>query len=102
MITGHVPFKGYSEEITADISQWRKCLHRHIEEVVRVVISIKNKNDNKCIICKELSRNWTTQSSLANHYRWEHRTPIVEYYLENFIQLTPAQLQELMKIEDVQ
>lgn len=102
MLTGYDHFDNHLEPITADVEHWRKCAYRNFDTVLKIIISTKNNDNNKCVICGDLSMRWKNKSSLAGHYRFSHRSQIVEYYLENIIQLSPEELQEQMHTEDVE
>jgi len=99
MLSGYDHFSEHPEKITADIEHWKKCVYRNFDAVLRIIIATKNIDSNRCVICANLSICWKTKSTLANHYRYSHKTQIVGYYLEHFIKLTPDELHVLMKIE---
>lgn len=89
-----------SKEITADINQWRKNTLENIDVIIEIIISIKNIVNNICIICGPYATNWISESNLTVHYKYSHRSQIVDYYLEHFIQLTPNELREQMQTGD--
>lgn len=91
MITGYThPLN--SEKITADKSQWMIFLFRNFDKVIRIIIELSN--NLKCVVCQDLSLNYTAKSSLARHYRVYHRKSTAEYFIKHVVPLSPDELTE--------
>lgn len=99
-LTGHDHLSKNSEIITAEIEHWRKHVHKNFEVVLRIIVSTVNIENNRCVICANLSAIWKSKSSLSSHYRYSHRSQIVEYYLKHYIKLTPDELRKQMQRGD--
>jgi len=90
--------KKFPNRVTTDIPNWRKCARRNFDEILKLIISTKNIDNTYCIICGPLSIQWKSKSTLAFHYRYEHKLQIIDYYLSNIIKTSPEDLQEMMQI----
>jgi len=95
MITGYTPD---GEKITAEKNQWMMFSFRIFDKVIRITIELSE--NLKCVICQDLSLNYTAKSSLAEHYRTNHKRKTAEYFIKTIVPLTPDQLKE--KFEEIE
>ena len=93
MLTGYAHFSNMSDLVDADHTHWIRYLYRNMEAIIRIMVSISE--NLHCMVCDDLSLNYTTKASLANHYR-EHRKQTVQHFLDNYTTKTPEELHEII------
>ena len=82
----------YQEE--ADFNQWMMLIFRNFDRAIRIIIELSE--NLKCVICQDLSLDYTGKSSLAEHYRNYHKRKTAEYFLDFVATKTPDQLEDLL------
>ena len=87
-------FAKFPYQESADFKDWRMLVFRNFDRVIRIIIEISN--DLKCVICKDLSLNYTAKSSLAEHYRTYHKKRTVDFFLNDVATKTPEELEEML------
>jgi len=75
----------------ADESHWMKLIYRNFDKTVRILVEFSN--DLKCLICDDLSLNFKSRSSLANHYYVIHKTRTAKFFLDRIM---TKKLEELL------
>ncbi len=81
----------------ADIGNWRMLVFRNFDNVIRIIIEISD--DLKCVVCKDLSLNYTVKSSLAEHYRTNHKRRTADVFLNTVATKTPDKLKDMLNNE---
>jgi len=97
MHSGHDHLTNHSEKINADYQFWTRHVSRNFDVALKIVIQATVDDQLTCIVCKDLSLNFHSQSSLASHYRYTHKPQIIEFYLKHLIGKTPDQLRQIIE-----
>ena len=87
-------FEHIPKQVISDRRFWWSFLQRNFDSVLNILVELSK--DLHCIVCGNLSTNFTSKGSLASHIRY-HRTESLNYYLDNVIQKTPDELEELIE-----
>ena len=95
MISGWTIFSPIIKKEIADDIFWKNYIKRNIGKGVAILVTISK--DLRCVVCGELSLNYTTKASLARHVQFGHFWRTVEYILENIISIKPDELEEMME-----
>lgn len=88
-------FTNLSTEIrkeVAEIKFWRWYIKNNFTKGIKILIILSE--DLKCLVCGELSLNFTSKASLARHYRFTHFHDTINYILNNILTQDPKKLQE--------
>ena len=80
--------------VNTEKDHWLKHISRNWDKVVRILVALSI--NLRCLICADLSLNYTAKSSLANHYRTVHRRRTKEFFLYNVATKDPDELEELL------
>lgn len=99
MLTGfdHITGLRKGEQITADYTHWEAYCRRNIKDVVKIIIDAVHGDDIfTCRICKENSLHYTKAASLGRHYKYQHDTQIIKYFLDSIVKLTPDELENII------
>ncbi len=94
MNSGHAHFTNTPEIVTADKLFWLGFLYRNLDKVVAILVEITD--DFSCKVCGDLSLNYTSKSSLANHMR-HHARATIEFWLKYFINISPEDLESMIR-----
>ena len=97
MITGYTIFSSIIKKEIADKIFWQYYIKKNIGKGIAILVSISK--DLHCVVCGELSLNYTTKASLAKHVQFAHFWNTVDYILENIISKKPDELEEMMDHE---
>ena len=87
-------FERFPKKVVADHKFWWSFLQRNFDSVLNILVGISN--NLHCIVCADLSRNYSSKGSLASHIR-SHRVETVNYYLDNVIQIEPEDLESMLE-----
>lgn len=87
-------FAKFPYEEDADLNNWLMLVFRNFDKTIRLIIELSK--NLKCVVCKDLSLNYTAKSSLAEHYRTYHKRKTAEYFLENIATKNPDELESLL------
>jgi len=79
--------------IIADEIFWIRSLYRNIDKIIRILSIIPK--ETRCLVCADLSLNFTTRSSLASHLR-NHARATIRFWLDNFISKSPEELEFIL------
>ncbi len=92
-LTGYAHFSDMKNLITADHANWIRYLYDNIEGIIRIMTTTSE--NLHCMICEDLSLNYTTKGSLAHHYR-THRKQTIQYFLNNYLSISPEELSKII------
>jgi len=81
--------------VYATIQQFSMYIFRNFDKVIRILVEIAK--DNKCVICDDLSLNYSSKASLGNHLYLVHKKRTMEYFRDYIMILSPDEIEELMK-----
>ncbi len=92
---GYLHFKKSPRFLKTDRNFWLGFLYLNLENIIRIFVNI---TDNfNCIVCGDLSLNYTSKSSLATHLRNQHLRATVNFWLNYFISKSPEELQLMIQ-----
>ena len=77
---------------SASFEQIAKHIYRNFPRAIKILVKIAN--ENKCVICENLSLNYKSKASLGNHLNFIHRKRTMEYFRDNVMTLTLDELEE--------
>ena len=93
MIKGWNVLQKFPEVISADEVFWVRFLFRNLNKITKILTIIPK--ETKCIVCENLSLNFTSRSSLANHIK-NHGRETVYFWLNNFVSKSPDELESML------
>lgn len=96
MLPGYDHLTGYSKKITTDHNFWVSYVYRNFDATLKIIMQTLSNDTLTCFVCRDLSFNFQSKSSLANHYRYSHKRQVVDYYLKHFIEKTPDELKQML------
>lgn len=88
-------FAKFPYEEDTDMNNWVMLAFRNFDKTIRIIIEISK--NLRCVICKDLSLNYTSRSSLAEHYRTYHKRKTVEFFLHNVAIKNPDELEDMLR-----
>ena len=89
-LKGYAHFARSEREIIADRIFWKRYCNINISEIVKIII--ENSEDLECVVCgHDYTLNYSKKSSLYRHYK-NHNDQTIEYYLDNLISKSIAEL----------
>jgi|APSaa5957512535_1039671.scaffolds.fasta_scaffold03375_5 hypothetical protein len=89
----HFSINPYQEN--ADCNQWMMFIFRNFPTAIEILIAISK--NFKCVVCGNLSLNYTAKSSLNNHLNHVHKRQTALYFLDNVATKTPDELGDLLE-----
>ncbi len=87
-------FTTFPYEENTSINNWRRLVYKNFEQTIRILIEMST--NLECVICKDLTLNYTIKQSLANHYLHTHKQKTADYFLDNVSTKTPDVLENLL------
>ncbi len=79
---------------SATVGQIAIHVYNNFDKVIRILTALAK--DNKCMICKELSLNYTSSASLANHLQWVHKKRTMEFVRDNIMTKSPSEIEDML------
>ncbi len=87
-------FSNFPYEENTLVNNWRMLIYRNFNIMIKIVIGISS--NLECVICQDLTLNYNTKQSLANHYQHTHKQKTADYFLDNVATKTPDELENLL------
>jgi hypothetical protein len=90
-------FSSRVEQVDCDFKQIAIHIFRNFDKAIRILTEMAV--DHRCIICDDLSLNFTSKASLADHLWNRHKKRTMEFVRDNIMILPPDALQRLIQHE---
>ncbi|MBL7002370.1 MAG: hypothetical protein ISR80_06420 [Nitrosopumilus sp.] len=91
---GYLHFKTSPRFLKTDRNFWLGFLLANLDNIVAVFVNITD--EFKCVVCGDISLNYTSKSSLARHIRYHSRSTI-DFWLNYFITKSPEELESMIR-----